>query len=160
MVGPAILYLPHGFPGAGFAVALPIWMGTTLFFLYASTCLLQVWQTQQGEQVSNDTIDIRRDDNNKPSTVTESSGLLDSHHNQTNNNRNSASQQQRRAAIRLSYPELAYRALGPTGESFVKTGIALLQSGVCLTHLILCPRTYTPPSYISFIGKHRHRVSG
>lgn len=37
----------------------------------------------------------------------------------------------------LSYPELAYRALGTTGESMVKTGIALMQSGVCLTY-----RTY------------------
>jgi proton-coupled amino acid transporter len=40
----------------------------------------------------------------------------------------------------LSYPELAYRAFGDTGETFVKIGIALMQSGVCLTYLIFVPQ--------------------
>lgn len=42
--------------------------------------------------------------------------------------------------IMLSYPVLAYRALGDTGESLVKMGIALMQSGVCLTYLIFVPQ--------------------
>ena len=50
MVGPAILYLPQGFASAGFVVALHIFMGTTLLFLYSSTCLLQAWQTQRVER--------------------------------------------------------------------------------------------------------------
>jgi proton-coupled amino acid transporter len=40
----------------------------------------------------------------------------------------------------LSYPELAYRALGARGETMVKAGIALMQSGVCLTYLIFVPQ--------------------
>lgn len=40
----------------------------------------------------------------------------------------------------LSYPELAYRAMGTTGEKIVKTGIMLMQSGVCLTYLIFVPQ--------------------
>jgi len=46
----------------------------------------------------------------------------------------------RRRRLHLSYPELAYRALGPRGESLVKAGIALMQSGVCLTYLIFVPQ--------------------
>jgi len=48
----------------------------------------------------------------------------------------------RRSRILLSYPELAHRAWGPTGESLVKTSIALMQSGICLTYLIFVPQNF------------------
>ncbi|KAL3905620.1 MAG: hypothetical protein SGILL_009604 [Bacillariaceae sp.] len=35
---------------------------------------------------------------------------------------------------------MAYRALGAPGETMVKIGIALMQSGVCLTYLIFVPQ--------------------
>jgi len=47
--------------------------------------------------------------------------------------------QKRKKRTILSYPELAHRALGSTGETFVKIGIAFMQSGVCLTYLIFVP---------------------
>ena len=107
MVGPAILYLPHGFASAGWIVALPIMVATTFLFLYSSSCLLDAWKLESIKEV-------------------EQSSLLQ------------GGRKRRRSM--LSYPELAYRALGPTGENLVKVGIALMQSGVCLTYLIFVPQ--------------------
>lgn len=109
MVGPAILYLPHGFAGAGYAIALPIMFCATAMFLYASRCLFEAWKHESNKAVE-----------------AERTSLV------------SARRKARR--VILSYPELAYRALGGTGESIVKTGIALMQSGVCLTYLIFVPQ--------------------
>jgi proton-coupled amino acid transporter len=103
MVGPAILYLPHGFATTGYFLALPIMLGATVLYLYSSSCLLDSWKLESDES----------------SVVNpEQSSLLSA---------------TKRRTI-LSYPELAYRALGSSGESMVKTGIALMQSGVCLTY--------------------------
>lgn len=99
-------YLPHGFASAGYLVALPIMMLTTILFLYSSGCLLDTWVHEQEK------------------TSSERTQLL----------RGSRKRQV------LSYPELAYRSLGTRGESIVKTGIALMQSGVCLTYLIFVPQ--------------------
>jgi solute carrier family 36 (proton-coupled amino acid transporter) len=111
MVGPAILYLPHGFAGAGYAVALPILFICTCMYLHSSRCLLDAWNHE-----------LTRETNAPASELT---NILQYH--KTNR-------------IILSYPELAYRALGPSGETIVKTGIALMQSGVCLTYLIFVPQ--------------------
>jgi len=51
-----------------------------------------------------------------------------------------ASSGRKQSVLLLSYPELAYRSLGARGETVVKTGIALMQSGVCLTYLIFVPQ--------------------
>jgi len=108
MVGPAILYLPHGFAGAGYAVAFPVMLIATAMYLYSSRCLLQAWKFESSK--------------NALAAITERTGLVRS-----------------TKRVILSYPELAYRALGPRGEALVKTGIALMQSGVCLTYLIFVP---------------------
>lgn len=92
MVGPAILYLPHGFAQAGFMTAVPILSFATLLYLSSSRCLLECWKNERSKQTS-----------------------LSSSHSS------------------LSYPDLAFRALGSRGESMVKIGIAAMQSGVCLT---------------------------
>lgn len=118
MVGPAILYLPHGFATAGYLVALPIVMVCTLLFLYSSRCLLDAWKIEQ-EKVSPP--QSRESDT---SSSNERTALLPHH----------------RPRQFLSYPELAYRALGPSGERTVQLGIALMQSGVCLTYLIFVPQ--------------------
>jgi proton-coupled amino acid transporter len=117
MVGPAILYLPHGFSNAGWVVAIPILIMSTAMFLCSSECLLDSWRLES-------------------SRASEASGLLETG--------------SKRRRIILSYPELAYRALGSTGEAAVKIGIALMQSGVCLTYLIFVPQNLKSSTFILF----------
>lgn len=106
MVGPAILYLPHGFASAGYLVAVPVLLLSTVLFLWSSECLLESWKM-------------------------ESDRLNNTRH------RRRSSKPQR---VMLSYPELAYRSFGSTGETIVKVGISMMQSGVCLTYLIFVPQ--------------------
>jgi proton-coupled amino acid transporter len=94
MVGPAILYLPHGFANAGYAVAIPILILCTILFLRSSGCLLDSWKLESSKSARAYLLM-----NKKPKRTI------------------------------LSYPELAYRALGVPGETVVKIGIALMQSG-------------------------------
>lgn len=108
MVGPAILYLPHGFANAGWVCAIPILIFSTILFLASSTCLLDSWKL-------------------------ESTRLTGKFNPLEDGGRS-------KKRIILSYPELAYRALGSTGEAMVKIGIAAMQSGVCLTYLIFVPQ--------------------
>lgn len=111
MVGPAILYLPHGFATSGYVVALPMLIICTATFLFSSACLLQAWKHES----------------TKSNFVSEGTALL-------------ADRKATPSRQMLSYPELAYRALGDRGEAVVKAGIALMQSGVCLTYLIFVPQ--------------------
>ncbi len=46
MVGPAILYLPHGFASAGYLVAIPMLLLSTSLFLWSSGCLLDCWKME------------------------------------------------------------------------------------------------------------------
>lgn len=124
MVGPAILYLPHGFASAGYAVAIPIMLLSTVLFLFSSSCLLEAWkmETEQSSSASG-----------------EQTALLE---------QGNGSVRSRRRNRMLSYPELARRALGNVGETLVKTGIALMQSGVCLTYLIFVPQNLHTSMYL------------
>jgi proton-coupled amino acid transporter len=106
MVGPAILYLPHGFANAGYVCAIPILIFSTVLFLCSSACLLDSWKLESQKAIAQSL---------------------------------EAGRKRSKRTI-LSYPELAYRALGPTGETIVKVGIAAMQSGVCLTYLIFVPQ--------------------
>jgi len=115
MVGPAILYLPHGFATSGFVVALPMLVICTATFLFSAACLLQAWKHESTKA--------------NPTIQEGTALLLDP---------KASSPASRRQM--LSYPELAYRALGDQGEALVKAGIALMQSGVCLTYLIFVPQ--------------------
>lgn len=132
MVGPAILYLPHGFASAGYLVALPIMGLSTLMFLYSSSCLLSSWRIEydkertkshkgRGISPTTDAEQVRL--MREPSAQTKPDGLNDTCH-----------------VPPLSYPELAKRGLGRRGESVVKVGVALMQFGVCLTYLIFVPK--------------------
>ena len=121
MVGPAILYLPHGFSSAGYLVAIPLLMLSTMLFLWSSSCLLQSWK------VESDSVNKKRlSMNNK------GYGL------------------RLRKRIILSYPELAYRAFGSRGEKLVQIGISLMQSGVCLTYLIFVPQNLRTSALLLF----------
>lgn len=46
MIGPAILYLPHAFASAGYAVAIPLLVLSTTMFLWSSQCLLESWRIE------------------------------------------------------------------------------------------------------------------
>ena len=118
MVGPAILYLPHGFASAGYMVAVPVLMLSTILFLWSSACLLESWRIEseriynQRKNMGNISLKINR--------------------------------------ITLSYPELAYRSFGRTGETLVQLGISLMQSGVCLTYLIFVPQNLRSSALVLF----------
>ena len=64
MVGPAILYLPHGFAHAGYLVAIPILFLSAALFLASSSCLLESWKlvSSMSVAVSNDDADNDGDD--------------------------------------------------------------------------------------------------
>lgn len=138
MVGPAILYLPNGFASAGYAVALPILATSACMYLYSSKCLLESWKLES----------------DKALVAGEGVSLLESGRQEGN--------RKRRSSVVLSYPELAYRSLGTQGEALVKVGIALMQSGVCLTYMIFVPQNIAscvlilfgwdvPPSYFMVV---------
>jgi len=115
MVGPAILYLPHGFAKAGWVFAIPCLILSTILFLGSSACLLDAWKLESAKS----------------------------------NNASMLLNKKTKRTI-LSYPELAHRALGSTGETFVKIGIAFMQSGVCLTYLIFVPQNLKTVTSILF----------
>mmetsp|Transcript_11609 Transcript_11609/g.27810 ORF Transcript_11609/g.27810 Transcript_11609/m.27810 type:complete len:569 (+) Transcript_11609:161-1867(+) len=52
MVGPAILYLPHGFAQAGYMFAVPILLLSTALYLSSSTCLLDCWKLERSRRSS------------------------------------------------------------------------------------------------------------
>ena len=160
-VGPAILYLPHGFASAGWAVALPIMFSTTAMFLYSSRCLLDSWKGEnekaelalrQPEAEEENSGILILDGLNQTEPLLQNGDEYQEEADTTTVTTLAAASQKKRRSIRravrqmrlkrhmLSYPELAYRALGPTGETIVKTGIAMMQSGVCLTYLIFVPQ--------------------
>jgi len=121
MVGPAILYLPHAFAGAGYVVAIPLLFLSTMLFLWSSNCLMQSWKSES------DRLNKKRLSMN-----------------------NSGCSIRLRKRIKLSYPELAYMAFGIRGEKLVQVGITLMQSGVCLTYLIFVPQNLRSSAQMLF----------
>jgi hypothetical protein len=61
MVGPAILYLPHGFAQAGWVIAVPMLFASTALYLASSASLLECWKI---ETTNNKRMSVRGDDNN------------------------------------------------------------------------------------------------
>ena len=146
MVGPAILYLPHGLANAGYALAFPMILLSTCMFLYSSQCLLDAWKLEHSKKFHQPAPIAKR---NEISTIAEEEdaakedqALLNGDGNGKENAQNGNTQQRFKMTF-LSYPELAYRALGETGELTVKIGIAAMQSGVCLTYLIFVPQNFS-----------------
>lgn len=118
-VGPAILYLPHGFQQSGYAIAIPSMIFATSMFVYNSYRLLECWKVES--------------DRNKQfaSKMKAIRALL--------MNTDGSSSQDDIVPKLLTYPELAYRALGRYAI-LVEVGIASMQFGVCLTYLIFVPQ--------------------
>lgn len=129
MVGPAILYLPHGLAGTGYALAFPMIALSTMMFLYASNCLLDAWR-------------LEHDKMHRPTAInhTDTPTIVEEGGNEEDEELLPNKEQPRYKMTFLSYPELAYRALGENGERAIKIGIGLMQSGVCLTYLIFVPQ--------------------
>lgn len=113
-VGPAILYLPHGFLHSGYAVAIPSMLFATSMFIYNSYRLLACWKVESTKQ------------HEMAQHIEQVLGLT-------------TIQETKYTPTLLTYPELARRALG-RGACFVELGIALMQFGVCLTYLIFVPQ--------------------
>jgi hypothetical protein len=124
MVGPAILYLPHGFARAGYLVAIPVLFLSAVLFLASSSCLLESWKIVScGEMsvvsfttVSDDDYDYD-DHDDMPRLASDPTTEETKRTARQTNNR-------RPPPPPLSYPDLAYKAFGPKGETIVKIGIA------------------------------------
>jgi solute carrier family 36 (proton-coupled amino acid transporter) len=155
MVGPAILYLPHGLAHSGYALAIPIMIVATLLFLFSCQCLLDSWRLEHSRLLQQ-VYEIEQARLGRQNTVeegqehpiTEKSLLLPvrlendgkpelPHHKRT---------------FYLSYPELAYRAFGTRFEQLVKLGITLMQSCVCLTYLIFVPQNLSSAVHLLWGG--------
>lgn len=137
MVGPAILYLPHGLAGTGYALAFPMILLSTCMFLFSSQCLLDAWELEHKKM--HQQTPLHR--NETPTIAEEDEALLAT--GDVDGDEEQVPEKPRFKMTFLSYPELAYRALGETGELTVKIGIALMQSGVCLTYLIFVPQNFS-----------------
>lgn len=139
MVGPAILYLPHGFVAAGYLVALPIMMCATVLYLHSSKCLLEVWKFENEKQLlpqyaaEDDEEEEEMNDLSLQVTDPTSTSVPASPTNNSNQTKRVVVAAARRS---LSYPDLAYRAFGTRGETLVKVGIALMQS-VSFTYIYI-----------------------
>lgn len=165
MVGPAILYLPHSFADAGYLFAIVAMSAALLLYLYSSNRLLETWafyktelttgvtaeallqpkQSMEDDEVEMVSLTIGekhvRDTELKPkiSVVADVAALptrsptitpiseTDDHGMPVTPNS-------------VSYPQLAQIAYGNVGETAVRTGITLMQLGICLTYLIFVPR--------------------
>lgn len=137
MVGPAILYLPHGLANTGYALAFPMIACATLMFLYSSRCLLDAWRLEHDKMHQPSEINYTK-------TPTIDEGEEGEEENAGNDEEDPFDLKKTRYKMTfLSYPELAYRALGENGERVIKVGIALMQSGVCLTYLIFVPQNFS-----------------
>lgn len=121
MVGPAILYLPHGFVAAGYLVALPIMIAATVLYLHSSKCLLEVWKYESEKQL----LPQFEEEEEEELSLQVTEPGTESPNSRTKLPPRVAAPVSRRS---LSYPDLAYRAFGTRGETMVKVGIALMQS--------------------------------
>jgi len=136
MVGPAILYLPHGLAGAGYALAFPMLIVSTTMFLYSSQCLLDSWRLEHDKMHKQlDDVDHKVSD-----AITEGDEGDENDDDEEQPLTTTTTNKPRFKMTFLSYPELGYRALGENFERIIKLGIGLMQSGVCLSYLIFVPQ--------------------
>jgi hypothetical protein len=180
MVGPAILYLPHGMAHSGYALAIPIMLLVTFLFLFSCQCLLDAWrlehvqlleqvQVKEGlrpsasqlslkSQQSYKSTDTIREEEEENEALNDNNNDQDKKYDEYPFNMNKNVYSENKSLVRnnstlsvddlhhhkrtffLSYPELAYRAMGVHLEHLVKLGITLMQSCVCLTYLIFVPQ--------------------
>jgi len=140
MVGPAILYLPHGFAQAGWIVAIPMLFASTALYLASSASLLECWKVETANRKRMSVLEM------KELKEVNSHNIVEEFDNEFINGAVVVDKSSSNTATATiipttpSYPDLAYRAYGSRGETLVKIGIAAMQSGVCLTYLIFVPQ--------------------
>jgi len=145
MVGPAILYLPHGFANAGWMVAILVLFLSAALFLTSSACLLQSWKLLDSLNVRHVAIQMLsnvEDDDNDDNSQDFAADQQDTTTMPTTSPASIMRTTSSSSATPLSYLELARQAFGSTRETLIKIGIAAMQSGVCLTYLIFVPQNF------------------
>ena len=89
-------------------------------------------------------VDSDDDNENNDGTTKEPDGIHRHDDHTTNNN---AATRTRTTTTAVTYPELARMAHGEVGEMAVRTGICLMQLGICLTYFIFVPHNLTVSMY-------------
>ncbi len=144
MVGPAILYLPHGFAQAGWTIAVPMLFASTALYLASSSSLLECWEFEtknnkrimQMEGRGENSIEMSqlRRNKNVPSSPDSGNSVTEEFDNEfqegslASNNAQLSNITHERFAdstiTKTSYPGLAQKAFGPRGQIIVEIGIA------------------------------------
>mmetsp|Transcript_53355 Transcript_53355/g.79296 ORF Transcript_53355/g.79296 Transcript_53355/m.79296 type:complete len:486 (+) Transcript_53355:3-1460(+) len=119
MVGPAILYLPHGFSLSGYLFAVPAMILSTIVYLYSANRLLESCREESRKNSEKRQEELRA---------------------LTQEEEGKAHADAELTSEKLSYPELARSAFGDKGCTIINLGIAFMQFGVCLTYLIFVPQ--------------------
>mmetsp|Transcript_13478 Transcript_13478/g.14503 ORF Transcript_13478/g.14503 Transcript_13478/m.14503 type:complete len:243 (+) Transcript_13478:68-796(+) len=124
MVGPAILYLPHGFAQAGWIVAIPMLFASTALYLASSASLLECWKVETANRKRMSVLEM------KELKEVNSHNIVEEFDNEFINGAVVVDKSSSNTATATiipttpSYPDLAYRAYGSRGETLVKIGIA------------------------------------
>jgi hypothetical protein len=155
MVGPAILYLPHGFANAGWVIAVPMLFASTALYLASSASLLECWEVESKnnkrllmEGGGGDNIGEGHDAELEMKELRKSNvggnGTDEDFDNEFLEGALVADVTRKRftaSAITPSYPNLAKKAFGSRGQTLVKIGIAaseylLLVRSVCFCSIL------------------------
>lgn len=148
-IGPAILYLPRGFKQAGWAVAILALMVSTATYLYSAWRLLECWKIEKEKIARLEKVKALLDD-----SALGQYGAMEAGGEPSEPNTNGTPRQPVDPHVddgtMLTYPELSRRAFGKYA-SFIVSGIAAMQFGVCLTYLIFVPQNLVA-SYRSITG--------
>mmetsp|Transcript_1650 Transcript_1650/g.4411 ORF Transcript_1650/g.4411 Transcript_1650/m.4411 type:complete len:583 (-) Transcript_1650:117-1865(-) len=141
-VGPAILFLPRGFKLAGWAVAIPALLFSTVTYLYSAGRLLECWKIEKRKVEQFEEIKALLEDAEMSSVAKSAVSGSETCYGATESEEDESSLNEAKdstyGGTLLTYPELARKALGPYAV-VVSTGIAVLQFGVCLTYFIFIP---------------------
>ena len=160
MVGPAILYLPHGFANAGWVIAVPMLFASTALYLASSASLLECWEVEtkinkriflagdggdnigEGHDAGLEMKELRKSnvggngtDEGFDNEYLDGSLVPD-------NGGNSAHAMRKKIAVSPmtpSYPDLAKKAFGSRGQTLVKIGIAASEYLHLVRWVFFCP---------------------
>ena len=159
MVGPAILYLPHGFAQAGWVIAVPMLFASTALYLASSSSLLECWEIESrinkrllqqecnGDHIREENhTELEMRDLRQSNDTVGGNDAAEELENQFfdgavadgkgGNSDHNGHSRRPIVAAKPSYPDLAKKAFGSKGQTIVKIGIAASKF-VCLVFLNL-----------------------
>lgn len=147
MVGPAILYLPHGFAQAGWTIAVPMLFASTALYLASSSSLLECWEfeTRNNKRIMQsvgrvetniEMSQLRRNKSGRSSpdsgnSATEEFDNEFQEGSPTSSNDITHERFADSGITTTSYPGLAQKAFGPRGQTIVEIGIAASEWKIC-----------------------------